>query len=156
MHSLAVRTTRTTTERGIAMAVQKNRTFPSGAVTTALGYREPPKRGLVEFAPGMTRHIPPRDVHGIIPDRPAPRRRGRPDDLKRIRGIGVLVEKKLNALEVDTYGQIARWTAADIKYFSERLDFKGRIEREDWVGQAKILEAGGSTEFSQRLDWGTG
>ena len=156
MHSLSVRTTRTATERGIAMAVQKNREFPSGAVTTALGYREPPKPGLVEFTPGMTRYIPPRDVHAIIRDRPAPRRRGRPDDLKRIRGIGILIEKKLNALEVDTYDQIARWTEDDIAYYDKRLEFKGRIKREDWVGQAEILAAGGSTEFSQCVDRNTG
>jgi predicted flap endonuclease-1-like 5' DNA nuclease len=76
------------------------------------------------------------------------------DDLKRIRGVGVLIEKKLNALGVSRYDQIANWTAADIERFSEKLDFKGRIERENWVEQARILSAGGQTEFSQRVDRG--
>ena len=77
-----------------------------------------------------------------------------PDDLKRIRGVGVLIEKKLNALGVTRYDQVANWSASDIERFSEKLDFKGRIERENWVEQARILSAGGQTEFSQRVDRG--
>ncbi len=76
------------------------------------------------------------------------------DDLKRIRGVGVLIERKLNAFGVTRYEQIANWTVADIERFSERLDFKGRIERENWVEQARILSAGGQTEFSRRIDRG--
>jgi predicted flap endonuclease-1-like 5' DNA nuclease len=80
---------------------------------------------------------------------------GRPaDDLKRIRGVGVLIEKKLNALGVSRYDQVANWTQPDIERFSDKLDFKGRIERENWVEQARILSAGGQTEFSQRVDRG--
>jgi predicted flap endonuclease-1-like 5' DNA nuclease len=77
-----------------------------------------------------------------------------PDDLKRIRGIGVLIEKRLNQLNVSTYEHIANWTAADIERISQSLDFKGRIERENWVEQARILSAGGHTEFSRRVDRG--
>ncbi len=76
------------------------------------------------------------------------------EDLKRIRGVGVLIEKKLNGLGVSRYDQIANWTQADIERFSEKLDFKGRIERENWVEQARILSAGGQTEFAQRVDRG--
>ncbi|MGE0629970.1 MAG: hypothetical protein AB7O43_19395 [Hyphomicrobiaceae bacterium] len=78
----------------------------------------------------------------------------RADDLKRIRGVGVLIEKKLNSLGVTRYEQVANWTVADIERFSEKLDFRGRIERENWVEQARILAAGGHTEFSQRVDRG--
>lgn len=77
-----------------------------------------------------------------------------PDDLKRIRGIGVLIEKKLNSLGVASYDQIANWTADDIAHVSDVLDFRGRIERENWVEQARILSAGGQTEFSRRVDRG--
>jgi predicted flap endonuclease-1-like 5' DNA nuclease len=77
-----------------------------------------------------------------------------PDDLKRIRGIGVLIEKKLNSMGTTNYEQIANWTAADIDRVSRALDFKGRIERENWVEQARILAAGGQTEFSRRTDRG--
>jgi predicted flap endonuclease-1-like 5' DNA nuclease len=75
-------------------------------------------------------------------------------DLKRIRGIGVLIEKKLHALGITAYEQIANWTADDIDRVSQSLDFKGRIERENWVEQARILSAGGHTEFSRRVDRG--
>jgi predicted flap endonuclease-1-like 5' DNA nuclease len=76
------------------------------------------------------------------------------EDLKRIRGIGVLIEKKLNSLGVSSYEQIANWTNADIDRVSQILDFKGRIERENWVEQARILASGGHTEFSRRVDRG--
>jgi predicted flap endonuclease-1-like 5' DNA nuclease len=72
------------------------------------------------------------------------------DDLKRIRGIGVLIEKKLNSLGITHYEQIANWTGADIERISRILDFKGRIERENWIEQARILATGGQTEFSRR------
>ena len=80
--------------------------------------------------------------------------RAGPDDLKRIRGIGVLIEKKLNSMGVAAYEQIANWTAADIDRVSQSLDFKGRIERENWIEQARILASGGATEFSRRVDRG--
>jgi|SRR5581483_435637 len=76
------------------------------------------------------------------------------DDLKRIRGIGVLIEKRLNSMGVVGYEQIANWTAQDIERVSQSLDFKGRIERENWVEQARILASGGATEFSRRVDRG--
>ncbi len=74
------------------------------------------------------------------------------DDLKRIRGIGVLIEKKLNSLGIVHFEQVANWTGADIERISQILDFKGRIERENWVEQARILATGGQTEFSRRSD----
>ena len=76
------------------------------------------------------------------------------DDLKRIRGVGVLIEKRLNGMGISSYEQIANWTADDIDRVSRSLDFKGRIERENWVEQARILSAGGQTEFSRRVDRG--
>ena len=81
-------------------------------------------------------------------------RAGEAHDLKRIRGIGVLIEKKLNSMGVTRYQQIAEWTVADIERVSHVLDFKGRIERENWVEQARILASGGQTEFSRRADRG--
>lgn len=82
----------------------------------------------------------------------SPRVRPDVDDLKRIRGIGVLIEKKLNSLGIVHYEQVANWTGADIERISQILDFKGRIERENWIEQARILATGGQTEFSRRAD----
>jgi len=78
----------------------------------------------------------------------------RPEDLKRIRGVGVLIEKRLNAMGVWRYEQIANWTSADINRISQALEFRGRIERENWVEQARILASGGQTEFARRVDRG--
>jgi predicted flap endonuclease-1-like 5' DNA nuclease len=77
-----------------------------------------------------------------------------PDDLKRIRGVGVLLEKKLNAMGVATYEQIANWTADDVGTVNAKLEFKGRIERENWIEQARILASGGHTDFSRRFERG--
>lgn len=81
---------------------------------------------------------------------------GSGDDLKRIRGIGVLVEKKLNSIGINSYAQIAGWTNADVERVSRHLDLAGRIERESWIEQARILGTGGHTEFSRLLDRGEG
>ncbi len=79
-----------------------------------------------------------------------------PGDLKRIRGVGLLIERRLRSLGVNSYEDIANWTAADIDRVSRTLDFKGRIERENWVEQARILATGGQTEFSRRFDRSAG
>lgn len=81
-------------------------------------------------------------------------RSSRPDDLKRIRGIGVILEKKLNSMGITNYGEIANWTSADIEVVNELLSFSGRIERESWIEQARILATGSATEFADRVDRG--
>jgi len=89
------------------------------------------------------------------PPRPMPASsQGPNEDLKRIRGVGVLIEKRLNAMGISRYEQIANWTSGDIDRVSQVLEFKGRIEREGWVEQARILLNGGQTEFSRRVDRG--
>lgn len=60
------------------------------------------------------------------------------DNLKDIRGIGPVIEKKLNALGVFYFRQIASWSKQDVETFSHRLNqFKDRIEREGWVASAR-------------------
>ena len=61
------------------------------------------------------------------------------DDLKKLSGVGPALEKKLHAAGVTTFAQIAAWGEAEIADFDEKLSFKGRIEREGWVEQAKEL-----------------
>lgn len=64
------------------------------------------------------------------------------DDIKLIGGVGPALEKKLAAAGITSLTQIAKWTKADIAKFDEELDFKGRIERDEWVDQANELIAG--------------
>jgi len=67
-------------------------------------------------------------------------RSGKPDDLKRISGIGPKLEKALNAVGYYHFDQIAGWTDAEIAWIDDNiLEFRGRITRDDWVGQAKAM-----------------
>ncbi len=75
-----------------------------------------------------------------------------PDDLKRISGVGEKIEAALNGLGVYTFEQIANWNEDNIAWVDEHLVFKGRIKREGWVEQAKLLASGEETEFSKRFD----
>jgi large subunit ribosomal protein L21 len=61
------------------------------------------------------------------------------DDLKQLSGVGPALEKKLHAAGVTSFAQVAAWTDADAEEFGEKLSFKGRIEREGWIDQAKAL-----------------
>ena len=69
-------------------------------------------------------------------DRPA-----MPADLKAISGIGPKLEKVLNGLGIWTYAQIAAWTPEEIAWVDDYLSFRGRIARDDWIGQAAALAA---------------
>jgi large subunit ribosomal protein L21 len=64
---------------------------------------------------------------------------GKGDDLTQLSGVGPALLKKLNAAGISTFAQIAAWTEADVAEFDEKLSFKGRIEREGWIAQAKEL-----------------
>lgn len=72
------------------------------------------------------------------------------DDLKLISGVGPKLEETLNDLGVYHFDQVAKWQADDIEWVDSRLRFKGRITRDDWMSQARILASGGETEFSKK------
>ncbi|MGE4324843.1 MAG: NADH-quinone oxidoreductase subunit NuoE [Pseudodonghicola sp.] len=77
-------------------------------------------------------------------------REGGADDLKLLKGVGPKLEGMLNDLGIYHYDQIAAWTEAEIAWVDTRLAFKGRVERDGWIEQAKQLAAGEETEFSKR------
>ncbi len=64
---------------------------------------------------------------------------GEADDLKKITGVGPVLEKKLNEFGIYHYWQIAQMAKGDIAKIDEELNFKGRIKREDWVTEGKAL-----------------
>ena len=64
------------------------------------------------------------------------------DDLSTISGVGPVIVKKLHAAGITTFAQIAAWTDADVEAIEEKLSFKGRVGREDWIAQAKELAKG--------------
>lgn len=62
------------------------------------------------------------------------------DDLKKIKGIGPALEKQLNAIGIHSFQQIAQLSAKDIEKIEEQMNgFSGRIERDQWIAQAKTL-----------------
>ncbi len=77
------------------------------------------------------------------------------DDLKQIKGIGPKMEKICNALGLYHFDQIAAWTPDEEAWVNANLEgFKGRMIRDQWTVQAKLLAAGGETEFSKRAEGG--
>jgi NADH-quinone oxidoreductase subunit E len=94
-----------------------------------------------EVSAGLDRIAAADRVGERPPALPAPRD-AVADDLKRIRGIGPQNETRLNALGVYHFDQIAAWTPAEVRWVGAYLAFPGRIEREDWIGQARALMAG--------------
>jgi N utilization substance protein A len=74
---------------------------------------------------------------------------GEADDLQRINGIGPKLEGVLNDLGIFHFGQIAALTPENIAWIDGYLRFKGRIEREDWIGQARDLAAEGAGEGAE-------
>ena len=65
-----------------------------------------------------------------------------PDDLKAISGIGPKLEQVLNSLGIWTYEQVAAWNEAEIAWLDDYLQFKGRIDRDGWIGQAAEFAKG--------------
>jgi NADH-quinone oxidoreductase subunit E len=77
--------------------------------------------------------------------------KGAADDLKKIKGVGPKLEAMLNRMGVFHFWQVASWAASEVAWVDQNLEgFKGRVSRDDWVAQAKILASGGETEFSSR------
>jgi predicted flap endonuclease-1-like 5' DNA nuclease len=74
------------------------------------------------------------------PLRLAAPRDGKADDLKQIEGIGPALESLLNGLGIWHFDQIAAWTEADVAWVDGQMArFKGRIARDRWIAQAKII-----------------
>lgn len=64
---------------------------------------------------------------------------GEADDLTAIKGIGPKLSDMLNELGIYHYRQIAAWSEADGEWIDDKLAFKGRVAREDWIEQARRL-----------------
>ena len=67
--------------------------------------------------------------------------KGDADDLKKIGGVGPKLEGTLNELGIYHFWQIAEFTPDNVAWVDGYLSFKGRIDRDDWIGQAKALAA---------------
>ena len=110
-----------------AKAAAKDEAPQEDASKKEAAKKEPAKKDDAPAKAGGPRFTPPK---------------GEKDDLKKISGVGPKLEEKLNDLGIATYAQIAALTKDDIEFVDAELKFKGRIERDDWVKQAKDLAKG--------------
>ncbi len=103
---------------------------------------------VAHAAPQLDTTPRPKAAEGEKPELVEAARDGRADDLKLISGIGPKLEQKLNSLGIWHYAQIADWTQANIDWVNAAISFRGRIEREKWVPQARqlIQDAGANLE----------
>ena len=81
-------------------------------------------------------------------------RDGKKDNLTRIKGVGIKIDEALNSIGIWHFDQIADWTEENMVWADRELAFPGRAQRDDWVGQAKLLAKGKETAFSKRVDKG--
>ena len=78
-------------------------------------------------------------------------RGGKADDLKEIEGIGPAMEKLVNEMGFFHFDQIASWSEADVAWVDANLKgFKGRVTRDKWVAQARIIVGEGLAAFRER------
>ncbi len=97
----------------------------------------------------------PEPASGSRPSALDAAREGGADDLKMIKGVGPKLEKLLNKLGFYHFDQISEWTSEEVAWVDHNLEgFKGRVSRDDWVEQAKLLAAGQQTEFSKKVKKG--
>jgi len=79
---------------------------------------------------------------------------GEDDDLTKINGIGPKLCALCNGMGVRRFDQIAAWGASDVAEVDGYLgSFKGRIGRDDWVEQAKLLAGGNESEWQSRFGY---
>jgi len=92
---------------------------------------------------------------GSKPAALAAARDGGADNLKQIKGVGPKLEAVLNGMGFYHFDQVANWGADEIAWVDQNLEgFKGRVSRDEWVAQAKVLAEGGTTEFSSKVKKG--
>ncbi|NLS20864.1 NADH-quinone oxidoreductase subunit E [Rhizobium sp. P40RR-XXII] len=81
-------------------------------------------------------------------DRPAAvEKPAQPDDLQLISGVGPKIESILHEIGIFTFAQVASWKKAEREWVDGYLNFRGRIERDDWIKQAEALAKGGEAEY---------
>ena len=92
---------------------------------------------------------------GKKPETLSAARDGGPDNLKQIKGVGPKLEALLHSMGFYHFDQVGSWGAEEVAWVDQNLEgFKGRVTRDEWVSQAKILAEGGTTEFSSKVKKG--
>ncbi len=136
----AAKTASTKAEKAGAKAESKPKSTKTGAAA-----KSPPKKTAKPST--STEVVDP----GRRPEALSAPRDGGADDLKLIKGVGPKLEKLLFSLGFYHFDQVAKWDAKEVAWVDQNLEgFKGRVSRDEWVAQAKVLAQGKDTEFSAR------
>ena len=128
-------------EKGADKSGVKAAVGAGSVVAVAAAASKPAKKAAPKKAEAPKDDAPKAEKPKAAPKKAAPKAEAGADDLKQLSGVGPALEKKLLEAGVTTFAQIASWGEAEIAEFDEKLSFKGRIEREGWVEQAKALAA---------------
>ena len=90
---------------------------------------------------------------GVKPAGMSAPRHGKADDLKHIEGIGPVLEKLCHEMGIYHFDQIAGWGAGEVAWMNGNLKgFKGRVGRDKWVAQARLIGSVGMDEFKRRAE----
>jgi predicted flap endonuclease-1-like 5' DNA nuclease len=108
-----------------------------------------PKAQAAPAKPATNAAVPAPEAAPVIDAQPEPDVGSKPtalsapmgeaDDLKKISGVGPVLEGKLHSLGIYHFWQIARWTRDEVEWVDGFLNFKGRIDRDEWIVQANKL-----------------
>lgn len=117
-----------------------------------------PRAPLADI-PGVTPVTPvPEDIATMTPAQETPpipqaaTPAGPADDLTRMKGVGPKVVATLAGFGVTRYDQIAAWSDADVERIDAQLGtFKGRVTRDQWVEQARLLAAGDTAGYQDKF-----
>jgi NADH-quinone oxidoreductase subunit E len=119
----------------------------SRAAGRGAGRRGTPRRRRLRCRhPRPPRRLPITGRNGCRASR---RARHKADNLQRISGVGPKLKKTLHDLGFFHYEQIAAWDPSEVTWINEHLRFRGRVEREQWIEQARLLANGEEERFTQ-------
>ncbi len=130
--------------------VAKQRNGPKTTATPAAAFTAPEAKAPAAKAPAAAAKPAAKPAKPSLEDKNRPAGIARPaavDDLKLVSGVGPKIEATLHSLGIFTFAQVASWKKAERDWVDGYLSFHGRIDRDDWVKQAKALAKGGVAEY---------
>jgi len=123
----------------------KKAAAPAAEVAAEKPAKTPAKKAKAAKAAPATDTGPDTGAEADAGTRPAnllsEARNGQADDLKKISGVGPKLEGVLHGIGVFHFDQIKTWGPSEIAYIDDKLSFKGRIERDNWIEQATAFAA---------------
>ncbi|MFN4240862.1 MAG: hypothetical protein ACK4E5_09525 [Erythrobacter cryptus] len=112
----------------------------------------PRNQALIDAPPAAAKETPAPTPAPAPAPAPASAPAPSGDDLTRIKGVGPKLVALLGELGITSYAQIASWSADDVARIDAELGrFKGRIMRDQWIEQARLLAAGDEAAFAARF-----